>query len=329
MSSTNGVNWTRQATTTNGFYGRPYNSSIAYGNGQFVMVGLGGTILTSADGMSWNQRSSGTTNDLSAIAFSGNRFVVGGGTAAGPDFRPILLTSTNGIDWVQQEPPPGFFGNNGFGMAYGNGRFVMAGFGFAATSTNGLDWVEQILPVWYPATGITFGNGRFILVGSGASILTSIDGINWSGTGTQEVLTSVAFGGGRFVAVGSPGLQWQDAMGIIMTSADGVHWDRHEVLRGASLWGVVYGNGRFVAVGDFETILESGSIIDLALRRQPNTGLLSLSLDGPMALDCTIQASPDLSSWQSLTNLNTGQTGKTILTVPANSKQFFYRALPR
>jgi hypothetical protein len=120
----------QQAITTNSFYETLSSSSIAYGNGQFVMVGLGGTMLTSADGMSWNQRSSGTTNHLSTIAFSGNRFVVGG--------DEVLLTSTNAIDWVQREPPPGFPGFNGFGMAYGNGRFVLAGWGFAATSTNGL-----------------------------------------------------------------------------------------------------------------------------------------------------------------------------------------------
>jgi hypothetical protein len=131
---------------------------------------------------------------------------------------------------------------------------------------NGLDWVEQILPVWYPATGITFGNGRFVLVGGCAicgpppSILTSTDGMNWSGTGTQGVLLSVAFGGGQFVAVGGTDLlEWNDRMGIIMTSADGVHWDRHEVLRGTSLWGVAHDEGHFVAVGDFEAILESGT----------------------------------------------------------------------
>ena len=81
------------------------------------------------------------------------------------------------------------------------------------------------------------------------------------------------------------------------------------------------------ATGDFEAILESGSIIDLSPSRQPSAGRVSLSLEAPMASAYTIQASRDLICWQSFTNINTGQTGKTILSVPANSTQLFYRAL--
>jgi hypothetical protein len=36
----------------------------AYGNGLWVAVGNGGTILTSPDGVTWTARVSGTTNPL-------------------------------------------------------------------------------------------------------------------------------------------------------------------------------------------------------------------------------------------------------------------------
>jgi hypothetical protein len=329
MTSPDGANWTYQTPTTNLFSEAVYSSSLAFGNGQFVRVGDRGTILTSTNGISWYQGSSGTTNDLQAIAFAGDRFVAVGWEGS------TLLTSTNGTDWDQLKPPSGFYGYNGFSMAYGNGRFVMVGWEFAATSTNGVDWVQQPLPVdGYPANSIAFGNGQFVLVG-GCEIcwpqvpdLTSLDGASWTveqGTeSTLNAVTSVAFGGGRFVAVG--GWDLGPNTRIIMTSADGVHWDRLES-SSSSLWSVAYGNGHFVAVGNFETILESGPIIDLVLSCQRNPGLISLSLEGPTASEYTVQQSRDLVSWQSLTNLNTGQSGKGVLTLPATSGHVFYQAL--
>jgi len=326
MTSLDGANWTRQPATTNTFSETLYSSSVAYGNGQFVRVGDGGAILTSIDGAKWRQRSSGTTKDLEAIAFAGNRFVVAG-------WNGTLLTSTNAIDWVDQQPPPGFYGNNGFSMAYGHERFVMVGFGFAAQSSNGVDWVQEQLPIvdGYNANSITFGNGQFVLVGGcdicgQPPILTSTDGVNWTvQQGTEASLSSVAFGGNHFVAVGGWHLDFRDATRIIMTSADGVHWDRQES-SSTALWSVAYGNGHFVAVGDFETILESGPMIDLSLTAQPTAGLMSLSLQCPMNSAYTVQQSQDLISWQDLTNINTGQPGRAALTLPANSEHVFYRA---
>jgi hypothetical protein len=55
------VNWTRRTSgTSNDLYG------VTYGNGTFVAVGEGGTILTSPDGVTWTQRTSGTGNGSTA-----------------------------------------------------------------------------------------------------------------------------------------------------------------------------------------------------------------------------------------------------------------------
>jgi hypothetical protein len=48
--------------------------SAAYGNGQFVVIGDYGTIATSADGLNWVQRASGSTNGLRSITESQGRF---------------------------------------------------------------------------------------------------------------------------------------------------------------------------------------------------------------------------------------------------------------
>ena len=43
---------------------------VTYGNGTFVTVGESGTILTSSDGNSWNERTSGTSESLVDVIYS-------------------------------------------------------------------------------------------------------------------------------------------------------------------------------------------------------------------------------------------------------------------
>jgi hypothetical protein len=56
---------------------------VAYGNGLFVAVGAdsrssASVILTSPDGVSWNQRTSGTDNNLHGVAYGNGLFVAVG-----------------------------------------------------------------------------------------------------------------------------------------------------------------------------------------------------------------------------------------------------------
>ena len=51
---------------------------VAYGNGRFVAVGRRGTILTSSDGVSWTERSSGTSQDLHGVTYGNGLFVAVG-----------------------------------------------------------------------------------------------------------------------------------------------------------------------------------------------------------------------------------------------------------
>ena len=108
-----GTTWTLCSQGFGVFYG------VAYGNGLFVAVGgLGfGTILTSPDGVSWTERTSGTYNPLSSVTYGNGTFVaVGeGGT---------ILTSPDGVSWTERASPTKDFLN---GVAYGNGTFVAVG----------------------------------------------------------------------------------------------------------------------------------------------------------------------------------------------------------
>jgi photosystem II stability/assembly factor-like uncharacterized protein len=55
---------------------------VAFGAGNYVVVGAEGTILTSEDGVSWKPRTSGVTHFLKGATFARNSFWVAGWNGA-------------------------------------------------------------------------------------------------------------------------------------------------------------------------------------------------------------------------------------------------------
>jgi hypothetical protein len=88
---------------------------------------------------------------------------------------------------------------------------------------------------------VRFGNGQFIAL-AGSQIQFSTNGVGWSTAFEANASVSdIEFAAGRFVVVGESGL--------VVTSADGLIWERQELGASESLVGVAYGQGRFVALG--------------------------------------------------------------------------------
>ena len=291
-----------------------YLNGITYGNDQFVAVGDLGTIVTSTDGSDWVLRESGTTDRLSDIGYGNGQFVAVGDSGT-------IVTSTDGVNWVQRQSGTSY---PLYGIAYGNGQFVAVASAYTGapgtivSSADGVNWVQQQSGTAYGLNGIAYGNGQFVAVGNLGTILSSTDGTNWvqQQSGTTIGLGGIAYGNGQFVAEGGPG--------IILTSADGVKWAEHQP---GPVGPIAYGNGQFVAVGPGGRVLESGSIITLSITPRADTGLLTLSLEGPTGLGYTVQTSTDLGSWQTLTNLTSVQPTTFIFdALPAGSDRVFYRA---
>ncbi|UJS26638.1 hypothetical protein [Thiothrix winogradskyi] len=78
-------------TPVTAFQGNALND-IAYAKGRYVAVGAQGTILTSVDGINWQQATSGTTAKLAYVDTGNNEFVVGG--------QGVILSSTDGLVWA-------------------------------------------------------------------------------------------------------------------------------------------------------------------------------------------------------------------------------------
>jgi hypothetical protein len=96
---------------------------------------------------------------------------------------------------------------------------------------------------------IVFGNGRYVAGGVGSALVTSTNGVDWTGTplGGGCFITGLSFGNGIFVAVvqdeitGSP---------FVCTSSDGVTWTPRAIPSLDYFSTVMFANGQFHAYGE-------------------------------------------------------------------------------
>jgi hypothetical protein len=213
----------------------------------------------------------------------------------------VILTSADGANWSQRQPRTKIYLNS---VACGDGKFVAVGCCDAVsgkvilTSADGENWIESQPVLNANLQKVVYGNGQFAAVEAGSRVFTSPDGLTWTTHATDD---------------------W----GLIFSSSDGLNWMRRQLTSWQSVQGLTYGNGHFVAVNS-GGILESGSMIGLVHTPNRASGLLSLSLEGPMGLDYTIQSSSDLMTWHDVTN---AQSNTIILeNLPLGSGRQFYRA---
>ncbi len=241
LTSPNGSQWSVQ-NSINGF--NPLEA-VAYGDGLYIAVGEQGTILASADGRAWNDRSAGGNDEIRDVAYGAGRFVAVGQTVLGS--MGFVLTSTDGASWTHADSGsrPSFNGT-----ACGLGLFVGVGdAGAISTSPDGVLWTSRHSGTTNDLFGVTAGDTALVAVGGSGTILVSPDGTTWSAvsSGITNDINGVAFGNGLYVAVG--------ADGPALTSRDAFHWVQHDddYVLTADLLGITYGHGLFVAVGgEFE-----------------------------------------------------------------------------
>jgi hypothetical protein len=265
-SSSNGVDWTRRENFTT------WLRSVAFGENQFVAVGEEGFIATSADGINWEQRTSGTDAHLNRVAWIDDRFWIVGDegtvlTNSSPtSFAKVNVGITNTLFTVS---------GNGTEMVIAGDGIVLLG------SPDGTSWTPQsdpdsplLAPVWPYYSSIW--DGRLFLLSGQTGML--VEGfrtnasapLNWYSTiqPTRSWLWGVTHTAGLYTAVGVDG--------TIVTSDDGVEWDREVTPLDASasvLLGVGGNTDALIAVGNRGTMLRSENIL---------TNLVSTNLLGDL-----------------------------------------------
>ena len=208
-----------------------YSSGYSRKLKKYVAVGRQGTILSSLDGINWEEQNSGTTATLKSIIYSEEfgLFIVGGNN--------IVLISPNGINWeiVAEGAENAIDGNCTMFIKELN-KFIIIGSGNdILVSLDGRTWTKQYTlnskPIIYSAV---YSKKLNLIVGVGSSggILTSSDGINWTlgNSNITDTLTSITYSEdiNLFVAI-APDSSAGDVGyfdSVILTSSDGINWAR-------------------------------------------------------------------------------------------------------
>lgn len=166
----NGTNWSTFATgSTSQLNGAAYASiGTSPAIDTYVLVGSGGTILTSSTGAasSWSAATSGTAQNLNEVAFGNGTFVAVGDTGT-------ILTSANGATWTSR----------GFGLpenfthvGFTSGIFIVSGSASGVfTSADGVTWTPRYAgtnSTTIRATSAAFG-GRVYGVGAAGAVLAA------------------------------------------------------------------------------------------------------------------------------------------------------------
>jgi hypothetical protein len=227
--SRNGIHWRAL------WRGRDSLSTVVFGRGRFVAVGVAGSILNSSDGYHWSGPST---------------FYKDG----------QLLPAMTGYGWNYLPPAP-------TQLAYGNGLFIIRSWrGPTAISTNGVDWNIIYQPASCQSTLnlLTFASGRFVVGMCGlyadgewylGRLAVSARGTNWSDAAALSINMTV-LGRGRNGGVVAGG---RDAQGQswIRTSSDGLDWSAPATATTAPVYGVATGLRGVVAVGAEGLIMRS------------------------------------------------------------------------
>jgi hypothetical protein len=204
--------------------------------GLIVVVGDGGTIVTSSDAATWTARTSGTTARLNGVLFGQLVYVAVGDNGT-------ILRSTDGITWTTV--PSGTTSNLYAVALFGSTMLAVGADGTMLKSTDsGATWTAAASGSTSTLRSVA-GISRFVAVGDGGTILTSTDLTTWTAatSPTTSTLQRVVLGN-QFVAVGSAG--------TALVSVDGLTWvatntgttaDLRGLMRGASLDYLTVGTG--------------------------------------------------------------------------------------
>ena len=170
--------------------------SMDFGAGVFVVVGDSGNIWSSTDGITWTQRTSGHTNNLTRVRFENGVFVAAGVSN--------IMTSTDGITWTNSSGGAGaicqsvsYVGNNVWIVGYATSTAYRS-------TNNGTSWSTFTLVGSYSNLTAVAGNGTGYVLGGFSSngLAYSLNyGSTWTNIGALTGVSgnvSVVFYAGVF-----------------------------------------------------------------------------------------------------------------------------------
>ncbi len=199
--------------------GVPVIQEVAFGNGKFLAVADSGSVLSSADGITWSLITVAGSPNFRHITWDGSVWVAVAMNAA--QSRPeVVWTSLDGISWSQHNSL-GFDVNRIYGI--GGMVFALGWYGgVMCTNDHGVTWSAAITPGstrWSTFRMAISDVGTLLVVaramdesGSPNALLVSSDGFHWSRSTANSGNTAVGnanglvFGAGSFLTVENAGV---------------------------------------------------------------------------------------------------------------------------
>lgn len=229
ITSNGGASWTTAAQPTNTLL-----TAMAYGNGVFVAVASGtASYVTSTDGATWTARTLPYDNGAWTLAFVNGLFLLASQYQySSGNMDTHLYTSPDGITWTSRTLPSGC--GNIYGIAYGNGKFLVAGNGTVSTSPDGATWTKTLSTGGGYSTA--FFNGLFVSVVTATSIATSSDGVTW----TSPTIPAPPSGDSWSTALATSNVVIvlsKQSTGYI-ASTDGINWSSYTLPTVSGMWNV-------------------------------------------------------------------------------------------
>jgi hypothetical protein len=308
LSSTNGLDFTSHSVSPNESFIR-----VAHTGGEFVAIGAqDGVVRTSPNGTDWTREGTGSTAALKAVAHGNDTTVIIGWDASSPPYGQFLVRVGDG-PWQTVRPAENEYIYTQ--IAFGNGRFVAAGYdGHTWVSNDGLQWEKRPTGVAQTLVPLQFINGRFIAC-TRNEVGFSDDGLNWTFTpGNPPPSQQIAHGNGVYVAAGST---W----GGIQVSPDAINWTKRP-MKTLSLGSVAYFQDSFYVSG---FILKSASsLVPEITQFGRSGGELNFHLFGRIGREYELQSSTNLIEWAHAQDY-TQSARHHPLTLPTGPDQRFYR----
>jgi hypothetical protein len=173
---------------------------VCWDNGQFVLSGGNGTVLTSPDGTNWTPRPTPTSAFLMSItAFPGGLVSVG-------EYGTILTSTNGGTNWSAQVSGTTNWLSQ---VRWLHDRLVAVGQnGCLLTSTNATHWSTNVTGTTAWLNAADFLEDTWFVVGNQGTVLGSPNGTNWYNFGaiTKKSLYGLTIYNGQLITVGSEGV---------------------------------------------------------------------------------------------------------------------------
>ncbi|MDX1983477.1 MAG: hypothetical protein SFV51_24610 [Bryobacteraceae bacterium] len=294
-----------------------YHDVIHTGS-RFLVVGSPAIARSSLDGREWTLENTGTDARLYRAAQGLGRTVVVARNATKPSYGLFLVRDETG-QWQSVRPAENEYLFDQ--IAFGNGRFVTAGYdGNIWVSSDGLQWQKRNAGVTETLQPLQFIQGRFIAFTRNA-VGFSDNGLDWSFVpGNPPTTGRLTYGNGLYVAASRISSSGVVPNGIDV-SADGIQWQRRPVMS-REFTAATYFKDAFYVSG---FILKSASsLVPQFERKVFLPDLVLFDLFGKVGRDYELQSSGDLVNWE-LEEAYHQATRLHTVTRPAAPDQRFYR----